>query len=270
MRSEAVALGDTQHAWQMGERLRVILVTEDDPIYVVRLFEVFFREYPRASIEVCGITIDRPFHESPWKTLARMLRLYGVGGVIRLLQRYAAAKLRRRSVERLATKAGVPLLPTHSVNDPEYVDQVRRLAPDLIVSVAAPEIFRKDLLRTPRLGCINIHSGRLPVYRGMLPTFWQMQQGEKEITITVHEMVEALDAGRVLATATVPLRLPDTLDRVIVAAKQEGARLLIRVLEQFRRGEVMGVPLDMAERSYFSFPRRGDVLEFRRRGHRLI
>ena len=254
----------------MADKLRVLFVTEDDPLYVIRLFEVFFREYPRDTIEVVGITIDRPFHEPPWKTLSRMLRFYGPVGVARLTLRFLAARVSGRSIGRLAAQQGIPMIPTTSVNSPEYVEQVRRLAPDVIASVAAPEIFRKEILRTPRLGCINIHSGRLPVYRGMMPTFWQMMRGESEITITVHEMVEVLDGGRVLGTMAAPIEPRDSLDRVITATKQLGARLLIDVLGKLRAGKAAGVPLDMGGASYFSFPKREHVAEFRRRGHRLL
>lgn len=254
----------------MPDRLRVLFVTEDDPLYVIRLFEVFFREYPRETIEVCGITIDRPFHESPRKTLSRMLRFYGVAGVMRLTTRFLRAKLSGRSIGRLALQYSIPMIPAGSVNAAEYVEKVRLMAPDLIVSVAAPEIFKPNLLRAPRLGCINIHSGRLPVYRGMMPTFWQMMRGEKDITVTVHEMAEVLDAGRILGTATVPVMPRDSLDRVITATKQEGARLLIKVLDQLRTGEVVAIPVDMTGASYFSFPKREHVSEFRHRGHRLL
>jgi len=254
----------------MSSRLRVLFVTEDDPLYVIRLFEVFFREYPRETIDVCGITIDRPFHEPPWKTLRRMLRFYGPTGVARLAARFARAKLRGHSIGRLASGHSIPMIPARSVNSPEYVEMVRRLAPDLIVSVAAPEIFKKEILRAPRKGCINIHSGKLPVYRGMMPTFWQMMHGEHEITVTVHDMVEVLDGGKILGTVAVPIRTQDSLDRVITATKQEGARLLIRVLKQIHSGQVAGVPVDMKAASYFSFPKREHVTQFRQRGHRLI
>ena len=53
---------------------------------------------------------------------------------------------------------------------------------------------------------LNIHSGRLPKYRGMMPTFWQLLAGEREATITVHEMVPRLDAGAVLGKVEFPLR----------------------------------------------------------------
>jgi methionyl-tRNA formyltransferase len=254
----------------MPDRLRVLFITEDDPLYVVRLFEVFFREYPSDTIEVCGITIDRPFHEPPWKTLRRMLGLYGPWGVLRMATRFLRARLSGRSIGRLAAERSIPLYPTQSVNAPEYLERVRELAPDLIVSVAAPEIFRKGLLGIPRLGCINIHSGRLPVYRGMMPTFWQMLRGESAVTVTVHEMAEKLDAGRILGTATVPISARDSLDRVITTTKQEGARLLIDVLTKIRLDRATPVPVDMSSASYFSFPQREHVREFRKRGHRLL
>ena len=73
------------------------------------------------------------------------------------------------------------------------------------MSVAAPEIFLPELLNIPRLGYINLHSGRLPSYRGMMPTFWQMLRGEQAITISVHRMAQKLDLGDVLATQSFPL-----------------------------------------------------------------
>jgi methionyl-tRNA formyltransferase len=252
------------------DRLRVLFITEDDPLYVIRLFDVFFREYPSDLIEICGITIDRPFHEPPWKTLRRMNGLYGPGGVLRIGTRFLRAKLSGRSIARLASERGIPMYPTDSVNAPEYLEQVRALAPDVIVSVAAPEIFRKGILAIPRLRCINIHSGRLPVYRGMMPTFWQMMRGESSVTVTVHEMAEKLDAGGVLGTATIPIEPRDSLDRVITITKEEGARLLIDVLQRIRLNQAAAAPMDMRGASYFSFPRREHVLEFRKRGHRLL
>src|SRR6476661_2742887 len=254
----------------MPDRLRVLFVTEDDPLYVIRFFEVFLREYPADTMEICGITIDRPWHEPIWKTLRRLTGLYGIGGVARLGTRFLRARLSGRSIARLAAERSIPMVPAISVNAPEYVARVRQLAPDVIVSVAAPEIFRADILRVPRLGCINIHSGRLPVYRGMMPTFWQMLHGEPAVTVTVHEMAEALDAGKILGTVTVPLQTRDSLDRVISTTKEAGARLLIDVLTKIAQGQESRVPVDMTGKKYFSFPQREHVREFRKRGHRRL
>lgn len=260
----------TAEAAVTSPKLRIFLITEDDPIYVIEFFRVFFFEHPTAELELCGITIEQPFHESIGRTFRRMLRFYGYRDAIRQGLRFISALARRDSINALAASAGVPVVSTGSVNDPKFIQQLRAKAPDVIVSVAAPEIFRPELLNVPRLGCINVHSGRLPNYRGMMPAFWQMLRGEEAITITVHKMAHKLDAGDVLATQSFPLKRSDSLDRVIKGTKREGARLLIRVLRDLRNGQVRPIPLDMADASYFSFPRPSDVRQFRRRGHRLL
>ena len=255
---------------QKLQKLRVFFVTEEDPLYVIRFFDIFFAEYPREEIDISGITIDRPFHEPIWETMRRVRVLYGFWGFFRQGLRFAGTRLRGRSIESIAASAGVPIVTTRSVNQPEFIEQVRTIAPDVIVSVAAPEIFKPELLGIPRLGCINIHSGRLPTYRGMMPTFWQMLRGEPAITISVHRMAEKLDAGDVLATRLFAIKRSDSLDRVIKGTKCEGARLLIGVLRDLRADRAQSTPLDMKQASYFSFPKPEDVREFRKRGHRML
>ena len=253
-----------------SERLRLLFVTQDDPFYVIRFFEVFFAEYPRDELEIVGMTISRAFKESKVAVARRMLRFYGARDFARLAARYARARIRGRSIAALAAREGTALLETESVNDPDYVRRVRELEPDVIVSVAAPEIFRDPLLGAARLGCVNIHSGRLPKYRGMMPVFWQLLSGERTAVVTVHEMVPEVDAGRVLGTREYPLRTEESLDRAMTDTKREGARLMIDVLRQLRTGDARPEPLEMREASYFSFPSPAKVAEFRAQGHRLL
>jgi len=250
--------------------MRVLFVTQDDPFFVIQFFDVFLAEYPRDEFELLGVTIAPAFHESRLATAKRMLRFYGVVDFARVATRFVRARARRRSIAALAEREQVPLVATESVNDPSYVDRIRELAPDVIVSVAAPEIFKERVLTAARIGCLNVHSGRLPKYRGMMPTFWQMLAGEQNATITVHEMVPRLDAGAVLGRVDFPLLDEDSLDRVMTETKREGARLMLEILRQVRAGEAKGEPLDMRDASYFSFPSRADVAEFRARGHRLV
>jgi methionyl-tRNA formyltransferase len=253
-----------------AEPMRLVFVTEDDPLYVIHFFDVFFREYPRDELQIVGITVSPAFDESKIATARRTLRLYGIADFTRLLARFAGVKLRRRSIEALARKQSLEILPTRSVNDPAYVDRVRRLRPDVIVSVAAPEIFKEELLASARIACVNLHSGRLPKYRGMMPTFWQMLNSEPHITVTAHEMAPKLDAGAVLGTAEHPIHANDRLARLMIEGKREGARLLIRVLRELRAGKAKPRQLDMSNASYFSFPGREEARELRRLGHSLL
>ena len=250
--------------------MRVLFVTEDDPLYVVEFFEVFFDEYPRDELTIVGITISRAFNESKLATARRVLRLYGLVDFARLATRFLAARLKRRSIAAVAHRNSVPILPARSVNDPEYLARVRDLRPDVIVSVAAPEIFKAELLEAAPLGCLNLHSGRLPRYRGMMPTFWQMLNGEQHQTITVHEMAPKLDAGAVLGTREHPIGKHDSLAQVMSDGKREGAKLVLRVLRELASGTAKPRPLEMADADYFSFPRGEDAKQLRRKGHALL
>jgi methionyl-tRNA formyltransferase len=251
-------------------QLRVHIVTEDDPLYVVRFFETFLAEYPQDDVEIVGITIAAAFRESKLATARRLLPVYGLVGTCRLGARFAFTKLRHRSVASLARQHAIPLLPTSSVNEPSYVAAVRSLQPDVIVSVAAPEIFGPELLASARLMCVNLHSGRLPEYRGMMPTFWQMLAGESHATVTVHEMAAQVDAGAVLDTERCSIHPRDSLDRVMTEAKVVGARLVVRVLGELAHGKLRGQGLDMTRASYYGFPGRSDARALRALGHRLL
>ena len=76
--------------------------------------------------------------------------------------------------------------------------------------------------------------------------------------------------NNVLGTMEFPLRERDSLDRVIIGTKQDGARLMIDVLRRIARGEAVPVPLEMGEAHYYSFPKPADVKALRRRGHRML
>jgi methionyl-tRNA formyltransferase len=250
--------------------LRLLLVTEDDPLYVRQFFSEFFVLCQREEFEICGVTVVSAFHEPLWKTARRMWRFYGPIDFAKLLVRFVRAKIRGDSIEGLARERAIACLPTESVNAPGYVQLVKTMAPDVIVSVAAPEIFRNGILGAAKLRCINIHSGRLPKYRGMMPTFWQLLHGEECATVTIHDMAEKLDAGAVLATLDVELRQRDSLDRVITETKRAGARLMIEVLRKIADGSVNATPLDMTAARYFKFPTSTDTRAFRAKGHRLL
>jgi methionyl-tRNA formyltransferase len=253
-----------------AKTLRVLFITENDPLYVIRFFDRFLVDYPRDRFALVGMTIVAPFRESLLATARRMLSFYGVIASCRLALRFAVAKLRRRSIATLAGRQGIPLVETTSVNEPGYIDRLRELEPDVIVSVAAPEIFREQLLSTPRLGCVNLHSGRLPRFRGMMPTFWQMVDGERQATVTVHEMAPEVDAGRILGTVECRIHEHDSVDRMMVEAKVAGAQLMIQVLGEIADGTVAPRPLDMSEASYYSFPKRQDARRLLKRGHTLL
>ena len=188
--------------------LRIHIVTEDDPFYLPVFFRELFAHLPRDRFLVTGVDITPSLNQRTRLALAQKLyRFYGGLDFGRLVIRYAAVKaldllsprtLWTGTVPRIAARYGIACRVVPDVNAPEYVERLRRLAPDLLVSVAASQIFKLALLSVPRLEAINIHTGTLPKYRGMMPVFWQMYDRRGSIGITVHTMTTAIDLGAVL------------------------------------------------------------------------
>jgi methionyl-tRNA formyltransferase len=250
--------------------MRVMFVTEEDPIYVSIFFETLFAEPFRKSIDIPAVAICRPFNASLMATAGRIWHTYGAIDFLRLLFKYALRRLGGKSVERLCRQAGLRVMHVPSVNGDEFLRDVRDIAPDVIVSVAAPEKFGTALLKSPKKCCLNVHSGRLPKYRGMLPTFWQMLHGESVALVTVHEMGANLDDGDVLGTAEYPIDDGQSLSDVISGTKRLAAKLVLRSLIEVADGRAQWRTFDSADRKYFGFPTGEDVRRFRATGKRML
>jgi methionyl-tRNA formyltransferase len=260
--------------------LRIHIITEEDPFYLPVFFREFLARVPWDRIEILGIDITPPLNQPTRQALAR--KLYGFyGGVdfVRLAGRFAIAKaldllapraLWSGTIERLAARRRIPCRVVTNVNAPHYVGGLRRSAPDLLVSVAASQIFKPDLLSVAQLGCVNVHTGPLPAYRGMMPVFWQMYDKRKSITVTLHTMTPDVDVGSVLLENEVPLNGDRNLDLVIRKMKREGARTLVELLDRYHAGSVQAVAMNRSQAQYHSFPGRVEADRFRDMGYRLV
>lgn len=199
-----------------------------------------------------------------------MFRFYGLFDFTRMGLRYTRNKLCNPGLDKIAAMNGVKALKAKNINSKRFLDKLRELNPDAIVSVSAPQIFRKKLLELPRLGCWNVHGGRLPRYRGMMPAFWTLFNGEKEGAITIHKMNSKLDDGEILYQYVYPIELGETLDHLIRRSKIKAAEVLLEALEILRQRDFQLVPNNTQKATYFTFPSAKDVKRFRRKGLKLI
>ena len=97
---------------------------------------------------------------------------------------------------RLAKGLRAEIFSYENVNSENALTDFGAFAPDLIVSIRFRQIFKQTLINIPRCGVINLHSGILPNYRGVLATFWAILNGDKEIGATLHFISDAkIDEG---------------------------------------------------------------------------
>src|SRR6478736_7861110 len=101
-------------------------------------------------------------------------------------------------VKQLAVRHHVPVFQPAKVRDPQALEQLRFLRPDVIVVMAYGQILPGTLLRIPSIACLNLHASLLPRHRGAAPIQAAIEAGDAETGITVMYMAEGLDTGDIL------------------------------------------------------------------------
>jgi peptidoglycan/xylan/chitin deacetylase (PgdA/CDA1 family)/folate-dependent phosphoribosylglycinamide formyltransferase PurN len=131
---------------------------------------------------------------------------------------------------------------TPRVHSPEALAFVRSLRADLGIVYGA-RILKPELFDIPRLGSINIHQRKVPDYRGGGPIgLWELLDDQKEIGVTIHRVTAALDAGAVVASATIPIEPFDDLISLGLKADIVGDDLLVQAVSDVAAGPVRERP----------------------------
>jgi len=153
-------------------------------------------------------------------------------------------------VKEEALKHGIPVLQPVKVRDPEFVEELKNLAPDIIIVAAFGQIIPKSILDMPRFGCINIHASLLPKYRGAGPIQWAVLNDEAETGITTMLMGEGMDTGDILVEKATPIGENETAAELFERLAEMGAEVLVDTLEKLDKGEITPVKQDESLATY--------------------
>lgn len=147
-------------------------------------------------------------------------------------------------VKEVAIAAGIPVYQPETFKDPEVVEQLRALAPDVVAAVAYGRILPQSVLEIPAKGCVNIHASLLPQYRGSAPYQWAVLDGQTETGVTAQFMAPKMDAGDMIDTAVTPIGPDETAGELLDRLAVLGADLLSKTMGRLRDGEVTATPQD--------------------------
>jgi len=144
-------------------------------------------------------------------------------------------KLTASPVKVAASKLGLPLYQPARIRDPDAVERIRSLAPDLLVVAAYGQILPRSVLAVPRFGAINVHASLLPRWRGAAPIARAILAGDEVTGVTIMQMDEQLDHGPVLAVR--PTEIGEHEDAAALTARlaEDGAELLVATLDQLEQ-----------------------------------
>ena len=159
-------------------------------------------------------------------------------------------KLLQTPVKEYALAQGLTVYQPQKVKTPEFVELLHELQPELIVVAAFGQFLSKEILELPKYGCINVHASLLPKYRGAAPIQYAIIKGEKESGVTIMQMDIGMDTGAMLDKVVVPIEENTTMGELHDALREQGAALLLEVIDKIATGTAVAEPQDNEQATY--------------------
>ena len=159
-------------------------------------------------------------------------------------------KLAFSPVKEVALAHEIAVYQPENFKDPETVQTLADLQPDVVSVVAYGRILPQSVLDIPAKGCINIHASILPSYRGSAPYQWAVLDGLQETGVTAMYLCREMDAGDMIAVSKTPIGPEETAGELLDRLAALGADLLSETLENIEKGTVTATPQDHSLATY--------------------
>jgi methionyl-tRNA formyltransferase len=257
--------------------MRIMIITEEDEFYLPLSIQHILQTCPYDIVEI--ICARNPLVPSKLKALNKFYKTFGIVPIAKHCLRLLKAKMldkipalnftgRYYSIEQLCKAFNKPYLFIKNINSEDFLNHCRQLNIDLIASVSPTQIFKKQLINLPKYGCINIHTAKLPKYRGLYPVYWAMACGEKNLGVSIHYIEEGIDTGKIILQEEMDIPPYSTMDYMLRITKIKGAELLVKAIDQISQGTVQAF-YPQEQGNYFSFPTPESYTNFRNYGYKL-
>ncbi len=257
--------------------MKTIIVTQQEPFYI----PIFVDKVLSESKGIVGILII-PGIPGGFKLGSYAKRLYDVFGLkdfliygalftyynfLILISRWRRTQF-PHSVQSVAQRNAIPVYRLKNINSRKAVELIKSISPGILVSVASPQIFNKELISLAN-HTINIHAALLPQYQGMMPSFWALADGKQRTGVTVHYMDEHIDTGDIILQIPIDISPEDTLHSLQRKVAEKGAIALIEALAMIEEGRTIRI-CPSGPSSYYSFPTKEAAVKFRQHGRKFI
>ncbi len=254
--------------------MRIILLTQSDPFYLAENIQYLLSKLPPYAQVVATVLFDvSPFgkRESFLRKMKKTYSVFGLRFFIHYGWTYVCNKLNSsKDVASVLEKYGIPIIRLEKgINHPDSLALISSYNPDLLISIAGNQIFKRGVIELAPKGCLNLHTALLPKYRGLMPSFWVLKNEETETGVSVFFVDEGIDSGDILVQKRIPIDAATTQQGLIKQSKRMGMDAIVEAIELIYSGNYQLIPNDDEQMSYYSFPTRDDVREFYRKGKRF-
>lgn len=253
--------------------MRILIITQNEPFFLSSNLEYLFSGLPDNQ-EIIGaiITPPSPFgkKESFIQKAIKTFRIFGFKFFFYYSVQFVYSKIFKKSIKQRLKQYNIPeIVIEGSINSKINLEKIQKLNPDLIISILGNQIFKKTLLNIPKYGCINLHTALLPKYRGLMPTFWVLKNNEPYTGVSIFFMDEGIDSGPILLQEVVETG-NKTQQQLIKETKLIGIKLILDSITMIQDGAYQLISNPDKEKSYYSFPTKADVIQFKKIGKRFF
>lgn len=255
--------------------MKVLIITQDDPFYLAKNLDYLFsKKNDKIQYVGCVLLAQSPFgkkNESFITKALETLKIFGISFFINYTIKFIFNKFNKQTkIRNILSKHNIKCIELNkSINSEESLKRLSGYEPDLIISIAGNEIFKRPLINLAPYGCLNLHTALLPKYRGLMPSFWVLKNNEKVTGVSVFFVDEGIDSGEIISQEVVDIRNLSQ-EELIIITKKIGMDLVYESIIKIINNNYVLIENPDALSSYYGFPKREDVLEFKKLGKRFF
>jgi methionyl-tRNA formyltransferase len=163
------------------------------------------------------------------------------------------------------------LLEVNKINSPEVIDHLKVLSPDLIVSIRYGVILKEAVISMPNKGVLNLHSGILPKYKGVMATFWALKNNDKEVGTTLHTIDDgSIDSGQIIKISKMKSKPNKSYLWHVIELYKQGTLDILHAIESLEKGELLNSQPQDKSHEYFTFPDEIECSNFEINGFKMV
>lgn len=249
--------------------MNIYMILADENLFHPYYLRGMIKSFKKNGHNLVGITLAKDKYKHGFiNAVYQQINLWGLYGfgfiAVISVMRIILHRLRmddNSTVKGVARNYEIPIMESFNVNNSDHIIYLKSKKIDVIIS-SCGHYFKKELLKLPRIACINRHSSLLPKYGGVLPVFWAMKNNETEFGVSIHYMVEKIDQGNIISQNKIRLNKKNSLFLNYMFAFDSSIGATEQALVNIKKHKIVG-KFKPGKKEYFSFPTKKDIDEFK-------
>ena len=210
--------------------MKIFIVMGSDPLYSDEWLDRITSNLPIECIIVQDGFLSI-------KRILQLIFMIELEDIYWLFKRILKKLIFQKSIKNICINKNIKYLKVKSVNTKNFISKINKNKVDLLISFNGVEIWSKKLLETPSFGCINIHLGELPFFKGLSPVVHSINSQSGKVSVSIHWMTTKIDAGKVISEKTFKLKNTDTIIKIHDLLNMASVDLVVKSIELIKKKE---------------------------------